>query len=398
MGLPIRHDIQRFVNALEVSVKDASRDFIAQIKSLSFEDYLYIHSLSLRAEGHPLGTYMLGLYKSLLAHLVHNHERVINTQNKLDSIDVEAYVPLKTAPSIYLAGMYSLSLSEPGIQAEARCLRLGDLYVKDTQNALLVINADCDLIYSSQSPSRPFPADLSILLHPGRLKPVDAIVDSGPKVTNLFVLDGQAFKIVWNNEGVITKKYGEVEEWLQGQGYSKRGRLVTPHALEIQHHFAASLTRVGMPVAPPLPIPATVRVFGKNEDKTLIQLGPDIPRGVVIDGEVFRFTVDGFKDILERVDEGIRHYTQLRDSYDRNHPRFNRLVRNVGRLEALLQDPAEWFAIIEGSHGMPNDNGMQLGAGGICQVFCSPKLESAEGIIAFNLLLDEGNGQETTNA
>ena len=90
---------------------------------------MYIYSLSLRAEGQPLGQYMSWLYKSLLAHLVHNHERVLEAQDKLDDIDMKAYVPLKRPPPIHLAELYSLSLTEPGTSSNSARLRLGDLYV-----------------------------------------------------------------------------------------------------------------------------------------------------------------------------------------------------------------------------------------------------------------------------
>lgn len=393
-GLPVRHDIQRFISALETSVKAASTDFITRIKSLSFEDYSYINSLSLRTEGHPLGDYMSWLYKSLLAHLVHNHGQVIDAQKKLDSIDIEKYVPLKRSPSLDLADVYRLALTEPG-PSDAGHLRLGDLYVRDAQDVLLVVNADCDLVYSPHSPSRPFPAELSILLYPGCLTQVDGRAAREAKVTDLFLLEGEAFKIVWNHGGVITKKYNEVEDWLNSEGYAKKARLIAPHALEIQHHFAASLTRVGMPVAPPLARPGTVRVLGKNEDGTLEQLGEDISRGVVIDNERFRFTVEGFKEILERVGEGIRHYTALLESPDTNRRRLARLRGSIGKLEELLADRAEWFELIETSHVMPNQNGNQLGSKGIFQVFCRPDLESAEGLIAFNLILDEWESQES---
>ena len=250
-------------------------------------------------------------------------------------------------------------------------------------------------MYSPHSPSRPFPAELSILLHPGRLTQVDGRTAQEAKVTNLFFLEGEAFKIVWDHDGVITKKYKEVEDWLNSEGYIKRARLIAPHALEIQHHFAASLTRVGMPVAPPLPRPVTVQVLGKNEDGSLARLGSDIPRGVVVDQNGFRFTAEGFNEILERVAEGVRHYTELRASYESSHARFERLGRNVERLESLLSDCAEWFAMVESSYEMPGENGIQLGSKGIFQAFCTPHLESAECIIALSLISDEGHAGQT---
>lgn len=388
-GLPVRHDIQRFVNSLEKSIDKASEEFVRRIKSLSFEDYLYIYALSLRTEGHPLGDYMLWLYRSLLGHLLIDREQVIDARNKLDSIDLQEFVPLKRAPSTSLADMYRLSLTEPAPWADGQHLQLGDLYVRGTQNALLVINADCDLVHSSQSPSRQFRPDMSILLLPGRLTSVDESLNQGFKVTQLFGMDGQAYKIVWHHERLITKKYGEVVKWLTCEGFVKKARLTAAHALEIQHHFAASLTRVGLPVAPPFPRSATVEVYAKNEDSTPAKLGADIPGGVVLDGGRFRFTVEGFRAILENAGQGIGHYTALRDTYDNSNRRYSRLSRNIERLEEWLQNSAEWFALIESSCTIPGENGSQLGQSGIVQIFCSPNLGKVDTVIAINLLPDQ---------
>ena len=387
-GLPVRHEIQRFVNAFESSVTKAMEEFISRIKSLSFEDYLYIYSLSLRTEGHPLGDYMSGLYKSLVGHLVIDDDEVIDAQNRLDQMEMDTYVPLKRAPSPNLAEMYRLSLTEPGRFSEGTPLRLGDLYVRDAQDVLLVINADCDLAYSSQNPRRPFPERLSVLLHPGKLKQIEESVDPTFKVTKLFFLDGKAFKIVWNHERVITKEYSEVDRWLEGEGYSKKARLISSHALEIQQHFAAKLTRVGLPVAPPFPSLASVQVFGKNEDGTLAKLGVDIPKGAVIDQEGFRFTVGGFKDILERVSDGINHYEEIRECIGSSNRRYGRIGSRIEKLQAFQNDCHEWFSLIENSHALPSENGRQIGSNGIFQVFHTPNLECAECIIALNLVSD----------
>ena len=388
IGLPVRHDIQRFVDSMAKSVKQASEDFISRMKSLSFEDYLYVYSLSLREEGHPLGDYMAGLYKSLLAHLVHNDPDVIEAQGKLDGVDMGKYVPLKKSPSLHLADTYRRSLTEPGVARETSHLRLGDLYVKDTEDVLLVINAACDLLYSAQNPKRPFPADLSILLHPGSLKPIEEIVNRKWKVTHLFELDGNIFKIVWNHERVLTIRYGEAVKWLESEGYSKKARLIAAHALEIQQHFAATLTRVGMPVAPPFPRSITVQLFARREDGSLAKLGEDIQRAVVVDKEGFRFTVEGFHAILDRVNEAMAHYTLQHEALANGDARYGKLGKQIDKLEALLQDCPEWFTIVEKVNPMPNQNGLQLGSSGIFKVFCTQSLQSADCLIAINLAVD----------
>lgn len=389
-SLPARHDIQNFVISLEASIQKASKEFIDRIKKLSFEDYLYTYSLSLREEGHPLGDYMSKLYGSSLAHLVHNNAQVIEAKDKLDKIDIEAYVPWKTAPSNHLAEMYSLSLTEPGTSSNTTQLRLGDLYVSGTKNVLLVINADCDLARLPSTPDSQSANGLSILLHPGCLVPIEEKVQAKYKVTNLVFLKEKPHKIVWDYDGVFTKKYSELEEWLDSEGYSKEARLITPHALQIQQHYAANLTRVGMPVATPFLRPATVQVFAKKEDGTLQKLGPDIPQGVVIDRNRFRFTVEGFGQLLERVAEIITQFAAIRDSYAEGSRNHEKQVKRIGKLDAWLQDPAEWFALIESSNSMPKMNkGSQIGSNGILEVFCTSNLERTQCIIAINLLPDE---------
>ncbi len=389
-----RHEIQCFVDAFETSLMEASEEFIKRIKSLSFEDYMYIYSLSLHRDGHPLGDYMSGLFKSLLAHLVHDNVQVIKAQNRLDDIDMEAYVPLKKVPSKHLVEMFSLSLTEPGITSASTDLRLGDLYVNGAKEALLVINAECDLArlqLNSGSGSEDGP---SILLHAGRMELVEKPAESEDKkkykITDLLFHEGKRYRIVWEYERVITKEYGELEEWLDAEGYSKKARLITQHALEIQQHFAAKLTRVGMPVAPPLPRPATVQVFGKNNGGTLERLGDDIPRGVVIDRKGFRFTSDQFSQILQRVDQGISHYIALRESFEEGSRRFERQAERIDKLKAWLQDVEGWLALVESSNGMPTGNkSKQIGSNGVLEVFCRPKLETAQCLIAINLLPDE---------
>lgn len=388
-SLTERQDIQRFVNAFETSLKDASSKFIDRIKSLSFEDYMYIYSHRLHDDGHPLGDYMSWLYKSLLGHLVHDHGHVKETQKRLDEIDVAAYVPLKRAPSKHLVEMYSLSLTEPGPSSNSARLRLGDLYMNRTQDVLLVINADCDLARLPPGPDSQSPDPLSILLHPGRLEPVGKKFGHERKVTKFFFLEEEPYQIVWDYERVFTKKYCEIHKWLCDRGYSKKARLITPHALEIQQHFAAKLTRVGMPVAPPFSSPATVQVFGKNEDGTLKKLGADIPRGVVIDRKKFRFYKEGFIQLLERVAEGISHYSEIHDSCKVSQERRDKVGNNIRKLKALQQDFAELFSLIESSHKLPSEGGQQIGSYGVLEVFRRPKLKSAERIIALNLLPDD---------
>ena len=77
------------------------------IRKLSFEDYANIQWFSLSPDGHPLGDYMLWLYKSLFAHLLHGHPRVLEEQKRLDSISFKDFIPWQQGPSLDLADVYS---------------------------------------------------------------------------------------------------------------------------------------------------------------------------------------------------------------------------------------------------------------------------------------------------
>jgi len=116
MGMPTRHEIQHFVEALIAGAKSASKDFVRHVSALGFEDYANIQWLSLQVEGHPLGDYMLWLYKSLLAYLLHNHPEVLAQQKKLDSMAFDRFTPSQVAPSPQLAEIYRYALAEPGVE------------------------------------------------------------------------------------------------------------------------------------------------------------------------------------------------------------------------------------------------------------------------------------------
>ena len=141
VDMPARHNIQRFVEALEKSVDDASKMFIDKIRDLSFEDYANIQWLSLQQDGQPLGDYMLWLYKSYLAYLVHNNDKVLAEKKNLDKLSFEKFFPSQNEPSPQLAEIYRHALTEPGVSGlevhprsdpstKEPLLQLGDIFLE----------------------------------------------------------------------------------------------------------------------------------------------------------------------------------------------------------------------------------------------------------------------------
>ena len=286
IDIPQRHNIQRFVEALEESAGEVLNKFIDRVRELSFEDYANIQWLSLRPDGQPLGDYLLWLYKSYLSYLIHDNPKVLAEQKKLDRLFFDKFLPSQNKPSLQLAEIYSLALTEPRGQRHQShplsdpskkepLLQLGDIFLKNNSNeVLLVINPACDLMFAPET-NRSFPHEMSILLLPGVMQSLDENIRPNIVCTELFNHDGKGYRIAWGKKHVISKRYKIVWDWLSENQYSRISRLRHTYALEVQRAFASNLTRIGMPVMPPLYQGADVEVFCKGEiDKSIPLLDP----------------------------------------------------------------------------------------------------------------------------
>ena len=320
LDMPTRHQIQHFVEALESAVESAKLDFVERIRALGFEDYANIQWLSLQAEGHPLGEYMLWLYKSLLAHLLHDNPGVLAQQKKLDAMAFEQFTPSQGAPSPELAEIYFYALTEPCVEelgphpraSESSLeplLRLGDLFVKDqTHDVLMVINAACDLAYAPGT-KRAFPESRSILLMHGHLHRYEEIDRSDAFRTELFKYDGKVFRILWDHRRVTSKDYGQVRDWLGQEGYVREARLALPYALQVQQVFGMHLMRIGVPTKPPMFRHADVEIYCEGDDGNYIQVDEPIRNGALIirrptedqDEDLFVLMLDCIGKIVSRL-------------------------------------------------------------------------------------------------
>jgi len=323
LGMPARHQIQHFVEALEVALDAASKEFRRSIRSLGFEDYANIQWLSLQAEGHPFGHYMLWLYKSFLAHLLHVHEKVVAEQRKLDALCFQEFSPSQSPPSMDLAKLYRFAITEP-VDSELThpraakddptpLVRIGDLFFKEeSADVLIVINPACDLAYAPKA-DREFPKDRPILLLHGVLQALEDVNEVKGLQTDLFHYEGKNFRVLWDHRRVTSNAYGEVSEWLRAQRYSRKARLALPYALQVQQEFAMHLMRIGTPVRPPIYAHADVAVFCKGDGGKWLPAGERIRGAAVIiqlpaqrkDGDQFVLTVDCIGQIVDRLDTAI---------------------------------------------------------------------------------------------
>jgi hypothetical protein len=70
--------------------------------------------------------------------------------------------------------------------------------------------------------------------------------------TEFLEYENELYRILWDLKQLTAVRYGDVEDCLRGEEYRRIARLRLPYALQIQQAFASNLTRVGVPVAPPI--------------------------------------------------------------------------------------------------------------------------------------------------
>ena len=109
MALPDGHRIQKFIDTTESKMEAAVNEFLTDIKRLNIDDYVYIQRLSLQADGHPLGDYLLWLYSAYFGHLLFEHA-LSTDRRELDELTFEDWVPSQVVPSTQLTAMYHAAL------------------------------------------------------------------------------------------------------------------------------------------------------------------------------------------------------------------------------------------------------------------------------------------------
>jgi hypothetical protein len=267
-ALPARHHIQHFAEAIFGTMDDVGTRFREAVRQLSFQDYTYIQSLALQDDGHPLGDYMLWLYSSFLGDLLQAQSSVIKQREKLDAMEFPAVLPTEDPPSAQLAELYQTAISspsdplnlhpregniEPGEPSPVPPAQLGDVFVKDGEDQIyMVLNAACDLAFAPHT-SRTCDLDQAIMLIPGRLTPLyEAPSDMKLPRTELFAHEKKLFRVIWRDDRVVSIPYKDLFSRMKQSGHERRYRLRLPYALLVQQAFASRLTRVGLPVAPPI--------------------------------------------------------------------------------------------------------------------------------------------------
>jgi hypothetical protein len=286
-SVPAGHKIQALVDALANRIHEVATKFVTDLKALHLSDYAYLQMMSLQEDGHPLGDYMLWLCGSYIGQLLFSDETVRARRREIDKL-VFADIPAAQArPSDMLPRLYESATIEQvesdlghprapeGTAAEPH-LHLGDIFVagKD-QDVLMIVNAQCDLEFAPGVDTRPFRPNRAILLIPGKLQSIRDPVrsaDANRPRTEVFLYEKEYFRILWDPKRLNSVPYGDVSTWLQGRGFVLVARLRLPFALQVQQAFAADLTRVGLPIAPPIQRIARARLYCAGLDGKCVLL------------------------------------------------------------------------------------------------------------------------------
>jgi len=485
-ALPVGHRIQQFIDVIEGMKDSIASEFLAGIKRLNLDDYVYIQRLSLQADGHPLGDYLLWLYSAYFGHLLFEHA-LRGERRELDKLTFADWLPSHAVPSSQLTTMYHTALfdttvgplgehprwnpgtgmqasgnEEPDVSptkidaegvsgedltagrqgpgestspalatrdkapdaAEAELadpagtergrtlagvgphgstsdagtdlphddkarsaasrlprFNLGDVFVNSLSTQLLMVsNPACDLAFTPDDERLPDPDD-SIVLIPGKLEQLGSASASAGLRTELFEHDGKSYRVLWQPKRVKTIAHKKAADWLESNGFTRVARLRVPFSLEIQHHFAANLTRVGVPVPPPFYRPLCVALYGRGADgghASLPITDPDAGAFVIDttrEGEKCRLTaglVDALQAHLNEIARGDLLTVNQDSLSEQEVKRRERAQRRIERAHKSLEDFLAWRSLGTSEGGVATEIQRFTIHAGWCRRRCVP--------------------------
>jgi hypothetical protein len=403
--------IQRFVDALVESLTLVVEEFKEKIRTLDIQDYSFVQLLSLHEEGQPLGDYILWLFEATLGYMFRNSELVRREQRNLDKLEFEEGLRWQTQPSTRLAEVYRYALTEPAVEelgphpldkkGRMPLLALGDIFIKNETNSLLmVINATCDLAFAPTG-SRKCDPEQPIFLVPGVLEALDE-GRTGEEVvrTELFEYDSKSYRIKWDYKHVYSQKYRNIWGYFKKQGYSRISRLRLPYALEVQQKFVSNVARIGVPISPPLFAKANMELLWyNNEDKKLHLVGDPISDGVVIihgvQGDRFIPTVDCISVLLDKIATIIssleKQKSEVNLEEDHGADKVRKMEKIIGKLKQWTE-AHHWLQMLKGHSSLPKGGKMQELEPGTMGIYLNQNLmanHKTKILVALNIKWDK---------
>lgn len=345
------HKLQHYIEALVNASEQAQRDFVKEIRSLRIEDYEFIHNGVLLKQQQPLGDYLAWLYGTHWASLLFQDPGLKEAQNAIDKVVSEKAPLHHTKPTENISTLFMTALFEQGLDdvefhpmgnSKLPYLHLGDVFTKsESQDVYMVINPQCDLERPDEKKK-----GQSILLLPGTLNAVAELGTNEEMRTDFFVFDEKWYQIKWHVRYLTSVVYGDFEEWKKGKDVERRYRLRLPYALNIQQQLSANISRVGLPVAPPLSQTLTVEVLRKGPDDALLPLigrGDDYAFWPITrdDKQSIRLTLKLALDLKAALVEEVRRLKLLLGTFSDGAPKTYQPA--IQKLEEFIANFDTWF-------------------------------------------------------
>jgi hypothetical protein len=347
--------IQRFVEAFGTELRSAAERFNRKVRALSIEDYGYMQQLSLQREGRPLGDYLLWLFGTYFGHLL--FRSVPEQRRQLDSMRFVDIPESDSFPSDEFVDLYKNVVAQEvqelavhprsgdqGEEAQAASPpdpHFGDVFINENRDTLMVITPECDLLYSPEvDAQRGHRPDQSVLLVPGKLEELGRIHGSEDVVTAFFPLDDKTYQIKWRIKSVESPSFENLRSTLQQRGYRRRSRIRHPFSTQVQEAFTSDVSRVALPVAPPMLRKASIAICCQGEGDTVQTIELDSSSAVLFtsrDDHYVHLKLQAAVKVIETAQSLVQIIQQKLETESNENAR-KRLTSHVERLNHLVTD------------------------------------------------------------
>ena len=297
--------LERFIKAVSMASWTAANEVSSLVQGLTLEDFALIQMLSLNADGHPLGEYVLWLTGVYFKQLLERSEDVRDIKQIVDRLEFTApplteWGPSGSFLSAYRAAVFAdadpdissngyLPLDErakakSGKQENIVTLHFGDIFVKEknaSPTAYIVLTPECDLVFGG---SRPFTHSRAVILLPGNMSDDHPFKMPGDTATRSELLqwNEKDWRIQWRVKEAESVCLGNFRNWSKAMKLRRVARMEFSFASDIQRAFVGNLTRVGLPVVPPQFQPQNATIYVQGWNKRLLLLSDPIQNGAYL--------------------------------------------------------------------------------------------------------------------
>ena len=297
--------LDSFINALSKASQAAAAEVSCFVQGLTLEDFALIQLLSLNADGHPLGEYVLWLTGVYFKQLLERNEDVRTIRPRVDQLVFTAppmteWGPSTSFLSAYRAAVFAdaspdiTSRNYPALDEKAKkgsgelgnivALHFGDIFVgeKDgSPTAYIVVTPECDLVFGG---SRAFPRTRSVILLPGNMtdEPPFKMRNDTATRTELLPWSGKDWRVQWRVKEAESIRLGNFKKWAEKMKLTRVARMEFTFASDIQRAYVGNLTRVGIPVVPPQFQPQNATIYVRGWDGRLHRVCAPIENGAYL--------------------------------------------------------------------------------------------------------------------